>query len=283
MPWQPMWEAPSRTSCCPGRTADCTWPRRSLPPATRPAGILAGIRLVLDGAGVDPGSVGRVAHATTLGTNVILERKRRRGRVRDDERFSEPADPRTQARVEEQRYDLFFNPPRRRCRRRTASRSPSGSWPTAPFACIWRMTRPNRWPRPSPSSSSGRGGVLLALLCQPGQRASHGRHPPRGFPGEITIVASSEDVARVAGVRAGHHHAHVGLRRAHHGRVSGRSVEPAWPRSASYRQGAGHGVERRGDVGRPGRRPRRVHHRVRPRRRRDRLQDDRPAHRDGRI
>src|SRR5689334_12849415 len=38
-------------------------------------GILAGVRQALAAAGVEPGDVGRVVHATTLATNAILERK----------------------------------------------------------------------------------------------------------------------------------------------------------------------------------------------------------------
>src|SRR5262249_1284902 len=38
-------------------------------------GVVAGVRAILDEAGVDPGAIGRVVHATTLFTNALIERK----------------------------------------------------------------------------------------------------------------------------------------------------------------------------------------------------------------
>src|SRR5438105_8130453 len=38
-------------------------------------GVVAGIRAMLNEAGLDPGRIGRVIHATTLFTNALIERK----------------------------------------------------------------------------------------------------------------------------------------------------------------------------------------------------------------
>ena len=44
-------------------------------PADPAEGMLQGIDEMLERSGTPPASVGRIAHATTLATNVILERK----------------------------------------------------------------------------------------------------------------------------------------------------------------------------------------------------------------
>ena len=74
-------------------------------------GILAGIRLVLDGAGVDPGAVGRVVHATTIATNAILERKGSQVAFVTTRGFRSMLALGRYARVEEDRFDIFFEPP----------------------------------------------------------------------------------------------------------------------------------------------------------------------------
>src|SRR5690348_717164 len=38
-------------------------------------GVVAGVRAILDEAGVEPSAIGRVVHATTLFTNALIERK----------------------------------------------------------------------------------------------------------------------------------------------------------------------------------------------------------------
>jgi N-methylhydantoinase A len=73
--------------------------------------VLEGARDVLSRAGVDPGRVGRVAHATTLATNLILERRGVRVAFVTTKGFRSMLSLGRSARVEEQRYDLFFDSP----------------------------------------------------------------------------------------------------------------------------------------------------------------------------
>jgi N-methylhydantoinase A len=80
-------------------------------PSDPTTGILAGIKLVLDGAGVDPGSVGRVVHATTIATNAILERKGSQVAFVTTRGFRSMLALGRYARVEEDRFDIFFEPP----------------------------------------------------------------------------------------------------------------------------------------------------------------------------
>ncbi len=74
-------------------------------------GVVRGAIDVLARAGVDPAQVGRVAHATTLATNLILERRGVRVAFVTTEGFRSMLTLGRSARVEEQRYDLFFDPP----------------------------------------------------------------------------------------------------------------------------------------------------------------------------
>ncbi|MFG1874116.1 hydantoinase/oxoprolinase family protein [Sphaerisporangium sp. NPDC049003] len=74
-------------------------------------GIVTGVALALGRAGVHPGSVTRVVHATTLATNAVLERKGVRVAYVTTRGFRSAVPLGRYARVEEDRYDLRFDPP----------------------------------------------------------------------------------------------------------------------------------------------------------------------------
>ena len=71
-------------------------------------GLIRGVRQVLDEAGVAPGAVGGFVHATTLATNVILERRGAEVAFVTTRGFRSMLALGRQARVEEERYDLAF-------------------------------------------------------------------------------------------------------------------------------------------------------------------------------
>ncbi|WP_433183290.1 hydantoinase/oxoprolinase family protein [Actinoallomurus sp. CA-150999] len=73
-------------------------------------GLLRGVRRVLADAGVTPASVDRFTHATTLATNVILERRGAAVAFVTTRGFRSMLVLGRQARVEEERYDLAFSP-----------------------------------------------------------------------------------------------------------------------------------------------------------------------------
>ncbi|GAA4626341.1 hypothetical protein GCM10023196_034200 [Actinoallomurus vinaceus] len=73
-------------------------------------GLLRGVRRVLADAGVAAASVGRFTHATTLATNVILERRGAAVAFVTTRGFRSMLALGRQARVEEERYDLAFSP-----------------------------------------------------------------------------------------------------------------------------------------------------------------------------
>ena len=75
------------------------------------AGVIDGVRSVLADAGVRPSDVTRVVHGTTLATNVILERRGGRVAFVTTEGFGDLLRLGREARVEEDRYDLFFRAP----------------------------------------------------------------------------------------------------------------------------------------------------------------------------
>ncbi|MCD0448495.1 hydantoinase/oxoprolinase family protein [Actinocorallia sp. API 0066] len=74
-------------------------------------GLLRGVREALDLAGVAPGAVTRFVHATTLATNVILERRGVPVAFVTTEGFRAMLALGRQARVEEERFDLGFVQP----------------------------------------------------------------------------------------------------------------------------------------------------------------------------
>ncbi|MGW5385745.1 hydantoinase/oxoprolinase family protein [Nocardia sp. NPDC003963] len=74
-------------------------------------GIVEGIRAVLAEGGVDPGRLERVVHATTLATNTILEQRGVRVAHIGTKGFRNLLPLGRYARVEEDRFDTFFDPP----------------------------------------------------------------------------------------------------------------------------------------------------------------------------
>ncbi len=73
-------------------------------------GVVHGVTQVLAGAGVDAGSVTRFVHGTTLATNVILQRSGGPVALVTTEGFADVLRLGRDARVEADRYDLFFTP-----------------------------------------------------------------------------------------------------------------------------------------------------------------------------
>lgn len=74
-------------------------------------GIVAGVRLALDAGGVEAARITRVVHATTLATNAILEGQGVRVAHVTTEGFRNMLPLGRYARVEEDRFDLQFDPP----------------------------------------------------------------------------------------------------------------------------------------------------------------------------
>ncbi len=74
-------------------------------------GVIDGVRHVLRSASVAPGDVSRVVHGTTLATNVILEQKGSPLAFVVTEGFADLLRLGREARVEDDRYDLFFTTP----------------------------------------------------------------------------------------------------------------------------------------------------------------------------
>ena len=74
-------------------------------------GVIEGIWRVLATSGVAPADVSRVVHGTTLATNVILEQKGGPIAFVVTEGFADLLRLGREARVEEDRYDLFFTTP----------------------------------------------------------------------------------------------------------------------------------------------------------------------------
>jgi len=74
-------------------------------------GVFAGVRRVLAGFGADPASIGRVVHATTLATNLVIERRGARVAFATTRGFGDLLRIGREARVEGDRYDLLFAPP----------------------------------------------------------------------------------------------------------------------------------------------------------------------------
>src|SRR6476620_1018081 len=74
-------------------------------------GIVKGVQAALATAGVEPTAVNRVVHATTLATNAILEQKGVRVAHIGTRGFRNLLPLGRYARVEEDRFDTFFDPP----------------------------------------------------------------------------------------------------------------------------------------------------------------------------
>ncbi|WP_312924820.1 hydantoinase/oxoprolinase family protein [Thermocatellispora tengchongensis] len=75
------------------------------------SGIVTAVLAALRDAGVAPEAVGRVVHATTLATNAVLERRGERVAYVTTRGFRSTIPLGRYARVEEDRYDLRFDPP----------------------------------------------------------------------------------------------------------------------------------------------------------------------------
>ncbi|MFL6242005.1 MAG: hydantoinase/oxoprolinase family protein [Acidimicrobiia bacterium] len=73
-------------------------------------GVVEGIRHVLSRTAVDPGAVSRVVHGTTLATNVVVQRTAAPIALVATEGFGDLLRLGREARVEDDRYDLFFTP-----------------------------------------------------------------------------------------------------------------------------------------------------------------------------
>src|SRR6185437_11955171 len=75
-------------------------------------GVRRGVELALAQAQVSASAVSRVVHGTTLATNVILERRGARTAFVTTDGFGDLFRLGREARVEEDRYDLLFQPVR---------------------------------------------------------------------------------------------------------------------------------------------------------------------------
>src|SRR4051812_15886232 len=75
-------------------------------------GVAAGIEEVLASTGIPHDQVTRVVHGTTLATNVILERRGQPIAFVVTEGFGDLLELGREARVEDERFDLFFTTPR---------------------------------------------------------------------------------------------------------------------------------------------------------------------------
>jgi N-methylhydantoinase A len=71
-------------------------------------GVVAGVREILERAGVDPASVRRIVHGTTLATNTVLQRSGPAVAFVTTSGFGDLLHIGREARVEDDRYDLFF-------------------------------------------------------------------------------------------------------------------------------------------------------------------------------
>ncbi len=74
-------------------------------------GIERGLREVLEASSVPPGDIARLVHGTTRATNLILERKGARTAFVATAGFGHMLELGREARVESDRYDLFFSKP----------------------------------------------------------------------------------------------------------------------------------------------------------------------------
>jgi N-methylhydantoinase A len=81
-------------------------------PSDPRVGVAAGIEEVLEAAGRKPEEITRLVHGTTLATNVILEQRGGPIAFVVTEGFGDLLELGREARVEEERFDLFFTTPR---------------------------------------------------------------------------------------------------------------------------------------------------------------------------
>jgi N-methylhydantoinase A len=79
-------------------------------PSAPEQSVLEGIARILAETGIDAGSISRVVHGTTLATNAVIERRGARVAFVTTEGFGDLLRIGREARVEDDRYDLFFEP-----------------------------------------------------------------------------------------------------------------------------------------------------------------------------
>jgi len=79
-------------------------------PAAPEESVLGGIARLLATTGVDPASIERVVHGTTLATNAVIEHKGAKVAFVTTRGFGDLLRIGREARVEDDRYDLFFEP-----------------------------------------------------------------------------------------------------------------------------------------------------------------------------
>jgi N-methylhydantoinase A len=94
-----------------GPTGALTLGKSPTTPDDPTEGLLRGVAEVLERAGTRPADITRVAHATTLATNAILERKGPPVAFITTRGFRSMLTLGRAARVEDQRFDLFFDVP----------------------------------------------------------------------------------------------------------------------------------------------------------------------------
>ena len=177
-------------------------------------GVIEGIRRVLAISGVEPGDVSRVVHGTTLATNVILEQKGGPIAFVVTEGFADLLRLGREARVEEDRYDLFFTTPtppvEPRLTFEVSERVNSSGAVTRPLT--GEHGRGARAARRRDQPHRGRD-LLPQLVREPRSRARRRRGAARRAPRHVRrdVVGG---VARAARVRAGDDHRDVRVRRA---------------------------------------------------------------------
>ena len=196
-------------------------------------GVIEGVRHVLSGASVAPGDVSRVVHGTTLATNVILEQKGSPLAFVVTEGFADLLRLGREARVEDDRYDLFFTTPAPPVdpnltfevpERITADGSVLRALSADAAADVAR--------RVAEASTSAVAICLLNAYAQPRARARHRTRAARRAPGRVRRGVH-RGVARDARVRARDDHGDVRVRRAGDGRLPRRAWKRSSPSSAS--------------------------------------------------
>ena len=226
------------------RASGRVWVAKTLTTPDDPAdGLIAGVEQVLAASNADPGAIGRVVHGTTLATNVILERRGVPVAYVTTEGFGSMLVLGRQARVEEERYDLFFE----------------ASEPSVPrtriFEVTERMLASGQVLVPLDEDSVREAALRIAgldvaavAICQPRARGARRGVAARDASRLDHRRGVVGDLAGDPRVRACDDHRHVGVRRTGDEHVPARVARPARGHR-DHRAGARDGVERRRDVG----------------------------------
>ena len=143
--------------------------------------MIEGIRRVLAISGVEPGDVSRVVHGTTLATNVILEQKGGPIAFVVTEGFADLLRLGREARVEEDRYDLFFTTPTPPVDPRLTFEVPERVSRRRVSAAAHRERRAEIATRRR-QQPDRRGGVLPQLVREPRPRTRRRRRAARRCP-----------------------------------------------------------------------------------------------------